>query len=207
MPANTRGRRLTRAQQAKQDVYRLVILQSAEKLFAQKGFDDTKVDEIAREAEMAPGTLYSVFPSKAAILAAIREHHEARIFAGAGHRMAKGGSPLDHVAGMVRNGIEYYLENPDYLRILLSSAQDWSATPSEASHVPPWQHSLDLFSTAFQRGIDDGSIRSGRPQVYARAALAVIQSRLIQWLEDGMREEAAEVSREAVEFVIGGVRA
>jgi TetR/AcrR family transcriptional regulator len=47
------------------------ILLAGEKLFVRKGFFGTTMDEIARAAELAKGTLYLYFPSKEALLAEI----------------------------------------------------------------------------------------------------------------------------------------
>ncbi|MBE0673842.1 MAG: helix-turn-helix transcriptional regulator, partial [Bacteroidales bacterium] len=44
------------------------ILDSAERVFTEKGIIATTIDDIAREAELGKGTLYNYFPSKEAIL-------------------------------------------------------------------------------------------------------------------------------------------
>ena len=49
------------------------ILESAEKLFAQKGFDYTSTNDILKEVGIARGTLYYYFESKEAILDAVIE--------------------------------------------------------------------------------------------------------------------------------------
>jgi len=40
------------------------VLQAAEKLFAKKGFYPTAIDDIAKEARLAKGTIYLYFDSK-----------------------------------------------------------------------------------------------------------------------------------------------
>jgi TetR/AcrR family fatty acid metabolism transcriptional regulator len=55
------------------DVFRVAILEAAERVFARRGFVETKVAEIAREAGMAAGTLYNYFESKDAIYQSICE--------------------------------------------------------------------------------------------------------------------------------------
>ncbi len=51
------------------------ILDTAMKLFAQKGFDRTTIDDIADACGIAPGLVYHYFDSKTAILQAILERH------------------------------------------------------------------------------------------------------------------------------------
>jgi AcrR family transcriptional regulator len=55
------------------DVFRVAILEAAERVFARRGFVESKVADIAREAGMAAGTLYNYFDSKDAIYQSICE--------------------------------------------------------------------------------------------------------------------------------------
>jgi AcrR family transcriptional regulator len=54
-------------------IRREMIVTAAQKLFEKKGFELTTVDEIAAEAELGKGTIYSYFKSKSAIYVAILE--------------------------------------------------------------------------------------------------------------------------------------
>ncbi len=56
-----------------QQLRRELIMTAAQKLFEQKGFEQTTVDEIAAEAELGKGTIYSYFQSKDEIYIAILE--------------------------------------------------------------------------------------------------------------------------------------
>jgi len=55
------------------------ILDVAEKLFAQKGFDGTSTNEILTVAGIARGTLYYHFKSKEDIMDALIERHSSRL--------------------------------------------------------------------------------------------------------------------------------
>ena len=62
-----------KARKAKEDLYRQLILDAAQGVFADKGYDDAKIGEIAEASGVSLQTLYSVFPGKAAIYQAIQE--------------------------------------------------------------------------------------------------------------------------------------
>jgi AcrR family transcriptional regulator len=49
------------------------IIETAAKLFAEKGFDATSIDDIAEACEVAPGLIYHYFDSKSEILRALLE--------------------------------------------------------------------------------------------------------------------------------------
>jgi len=57
-----------------------IILETAEKLFAQKGFDGARVDEIARKAGVNKALIYYYFESKEQILQTILDRHMTEIF-------------------------------------------------------------------------------------------------------------------------------
>ena len=49
------------------------IIETAAKLFAEKGFDATSIDDIAEACGVAPGLIYHYFDSKSEILRALLE--------------------------------------------------------------------------------------------------------------------------------------
>src|SRR4030095_13323410 len=57
------------------------ILDAAEALVAEKGFDDTPVAEIARRAGASVGAFYSRFPAKDALLGALNDRFVAQAVA------------------------------------------------------------------------------------------------------------------------------
>ena len=52
------------ARRARNDVYRQHILEAAERIFAEHGFEAAKVQHISKLAGLSMGTIYAVFPSK-----------------------------------------------------------------------------------------------------------------------------------------------
>ena len=63
----------------KADQRRSALLDSAGRLFVQKGFEATTMDEIAADAGFAKGTLYHYFPNKAELLVSLREEFDKGI--------------------------------------------------------------------------------------------------------------------------------
>jgi AcrR family transcriptional regulator len=59
------------------DQRRREILEAATRLFRERGFDETAVQAIAAEAEVAAGTVYLYFPSKDSILVSLQAEFEA----------------------------------------------------------------------------------------------------------------------------------
>ena len=53
---------------------RLEIIETAQKLFGERGFNNTPVDAIIQEMGVAKGTFYYYFKSKEEVLEAIADH-------------------------------------------------------------------------------------------------------------------------------------
>ncbi|MCA1063773.1 TetR/AcrR family transcriptional regulator [Rossellomorea sp. AcN35-11] len=57
----------------------LNIMESAKKIFSEKGFQQASMAEIARDAEVGTGTIYNYFPSKGALLLRIFSEEAAQL--------------------------------------------------------------------------------------------------------------------------------
>lgn len=57
-----------------QEFKRALILESALELFAERGFDEVTMDDIAEKAELSKATIYAYFESKNTILFSVMKH-------------------------------------------------------------------------------------------------------------------------------------
>src|SRR6266566_9861002 len=73
---------------------RSLLLEAGLRLFAQRGFDGTTLDDIADAAGFTKGAVYRQFPSKSAFLLALFEQYAAVARAGAAARQASWFAPL-----------------------------------------------------------------------------------------------------------------
>jgi AcrR family transcriptional regulator len=63
----------------KADLKRATLIKAAERLFVEKGYEATTMDEIASAAGFAKGTLYHYFTNKADLLQILRENFDKEI--------------------------------------------------------------------------------------------------------------------------------
>lgn len=63
----------------KADLRRATLIEAADKLFTEKGYEATTMDEIAAAAGFAKGTLYHYFANKADLLQVLREGFEKEV--------------------------------------------------------------------------------------------------------------------------------
>ena len=73
------------------------ILAAAHELFVRKSYDETIMEEIARRAELAVGTLYNYFPSKGELLLSLIEDSDERYLKEGRQTIAAAATPAEHV--------------------------------------------------------------------------------------------------------------
>jgi Bacterial regulatory proteins, tetR family/MftR C-terminal domain len=82
------------------DARRAVILDAALRVFGQYGYRRTSMDDIAREAQIAKGTIYLSFASKEEVFQALSRSLSQRMLAGAGAARRRPGTTADKLAAM-----------------------------------------------------------------------------------------------------------
>lgn len=199
-----RGRSQEIGRRARQDAYRQLVLEAAEGVFARKGYDDTKMEEIAREAGLSLGTVYSVLEGKAEIFRAVHEFGD-RALLERGIECARGiDDPAEVVLSGLRSMAEYFVEHPDFLRMHLRESLPWgmeAAGAGSRQRTEAWKEGMRMLTRSFERCIDEGLFHPGDARLLARMAVSMMQVALATWVEDGMQREAVAVVDEIQEQV------
>lgn len=141
---------------------RKVILDTAERLFFSRGYDDVSMDGIAHEVELNKATLYLYFKNKEALFAAV-------VLRGIWILEKKYRECMEtQVPGIVKVallGKAYYRfsqEHPDYLRLIkfYGTERFSKENPCTAEIGKGYGTCRMILKDAVQEGIDDGTIRA-----------------------------------------------
>ena len=118
------------ARQARTGVYRQHILEAAERVFADRGFDTAKVQEISQLAGLSMGTIYAIFPSKQELHRAILEARGHQLLGLAREVASRRLPPRDALRALIEVYVDYFLAHPAFLRMHLRSGTSWAMSPS-----------------------------------------------------------------------------
>jgi AcrR family transcriptional regulator len=187
----------SRARDARALLYRELICEAAERRFADSGVDDTKMEDVAREAGLSIATVYTVFAGKAEIVRCV---HARRLPALV--RLAVEQVDAPHPADIclrtaLRGAIHYFTEHSAYLMMHLRQGYAWCMSDAVAASsedgAAAWGPGVAAIGAIIERGIAEGAFGGGNARRLARAAIALQQLHLVEWVEDGLRREADAV--------------
>lgn len=102
---------------------RSLILQAATRVFAQKGYHDTRISDIASHAGIAYGLVYHYFSSKDEVLSAVFHEHWGRIIAALEAIKNGPGGVRERLFSFALLIFENYRVHPDWFRVLLFEIQ------------------------------------------------------------------------------------
>ncbi len=136
---------------------RAAILDAAEKLFAQKGFDATSLNEVGTAAGVSRGTPGYFFGSKADLYQAVldRSFAEVRqaVRAGRARALASNQTPDAILAGAVSDYFDFLAARPNFIRLIEREALNGGPRLDEVSHLSAGQEALAAISA--ELGLDD----------------------------------------------------
>ncbi len=196
-----------RVREAKAALYRELLLESAEQIFGEQGFDASRMQDVARAAGVSLSTLYGIFPGKLDLFTAIHDRRIAELMTLSGQMTARCEGVLALMLAGISAYIRFHIEHPSYLRMNVHEGSSWSTGHNLRSEnqARTWSRGFKMLASAFQQGIADRVFSDDdTPQFMARTLLAMHQVRLADWLESangpalGSTEIVARVQRQFV---------
>lgn len=99
-----------------------LIFNAAIEVFAESGFDQAKMDDIARAAGVAKGTIYYHFRSKEELFVGLMNEGVQKLIDRARQYLKLHKSPTDQLLALVENQIHFYVQNGKLAKLLLNEA-------------------------------------------------------------------------------------
>ena len=157
-------------------------------LFRQRGFDETRVEEITRAAGVSKGTFFNYFPTKEDVLLYIGERHMSRLSGsmnnGAGKQFAHERSAVAALKLLLRTFADGLNDDKDLVRLAVDKAM-------KISHLAPTSEGgrfgfQGLITLLIRCGQRSGEIQSGhRPRVGCTDARGFVLSAVSRYLVPG----------------------
>jgi AcrR family transcriptional regulator len=163
----------------KKDVTRQLIFMEAVRLFREKGFEATTVDDICARADVAKGTFFNYFPRKESVLGYLIEKHWLES-GGEIQAILDSDQPVRHkVQAIFRLAATVHEEDRELSRFVLQELSSRMFGPTEAHHVR-WH---DMIHELIREGQARGEVGSAVDPETAEAVLSgVFMASLFHWV-------------------------
>ncbi|MCS6913329.1 MAG: TetR/AcrR family transcriptional regulator [Myxococcales bacterium] len=199
--------RVSRAQRLRAQ-RRQQVRQAARRLFAQRGYHDTSIQDILQEAGIARGTFYLHFDSKRAVFDDLVDDFLDRIRSMVRRVDTSPGAPppLVQIEQNLSRVMDVLSSDRDMTRILLHLAQGLDKD-CDAKVADFYDRVLLLLGGALEQGQRMGLLRPCDSRVVAQAALGSLKEVVLHWIvrRDSAREEVEHVIREILRFALEGL--
>jgi AcrR family transcriptional regulator len=184
------------------------ILDAAVRVFAARGYEASRVTDIAHEAGVAYGLVYHYYGSKEAVLEAVFREAWGRLLAAVAGAEDAGGSATDQLGLVVKIVLRSWRDDPDLVRLLVR----------EITRNPHIHDELDEIGQAFatlerivRRGQEEGAFRAATdPRLAAWMLYGALEEILTGWVLGTLPDDAGAVAaaeHEVTATLVGGLAA
>jgi AcrR family transcriptional regulator len=157
---------------------RLDILRAARRVFATKGYHDTKVDEIVAAARVAKGTFYLYFRDKRSIFIELVDAVFTRI-GSAILRVDTGGDVAGQIQHNIRAILAVLLDDPETTQILMTHAA--GLDPAFAAKIASFYAGVKaLLAESLRDGQQLKIVAAGDPELYATFTIGALKELLFE---------------------------
>jgi AcrR family transcriptional regulator len=172
---------------------RAELLEAAVRVFARKGFHQSRVGDIAEEAGVAHGLLYHYFRSKDEVLETIFRETWTQLVADT-QRIELAGVPLrEQLRRFARIYLGSWLVTPELVRVLV---REVARSPEVGDRVDEIRGLFQALQRIIEAGRDRGEVRSDvDAQVAAWAVYGALEEILTGWVLGQLPGEEDDVER------------
>lgn len=185
------------------------ILEGALRAFAEKGFYNTKVSEIANEADVADGTIYLYFKNKDDLLISLFEDRMEWIIERLQKELAGvEGGVVEKVRRFVELHFQLAIENPDLAEFITVELRQSAKFIKEYDN-PKFGDYLGLLTSLIEEGQAEGHFGSHLDaRLVSRAFFGALDEVLLQLtLTEAEPEDVSDEVDQVSSMLIDGLRA
>ena len=180
------------------------IIQAATRVFASKGFYNAKVSDVAKEAEVADGTIYLYFKNKDDILISIFEESMDRFIQSAYARLEGVQDPIVRLQYFIELHLTLVEENQDVAQVLQIELRQSTKFMKEYA-AQKFMDYLAIISDVIEEGQKQGLFKKEiQASIVKRAIFGAVDEMALEWVlmkkkKYSLKQVAQQISMMLVE--------
>lgn len=183
------------------------ILQAAIKVFARNGFFNSRISEIAKEANVADGTIYLYFNNKYDILIAIFEEEIGKIIARIKQELAGIRNPAEKLERFALLHLQLVEENRDLAEVIQVEIRQSTKIMKDYRNKKFAEY-LNIISQIVRQGQEEKIFRADiLPGIFKRAYFGALDEMSRFWvLSEKKKYSVSTAAKEISSFFLEGIR-
>jgi AcrR family transcriptional regulator len=183
------------------------ILDAAERVFAERGFDKARMDDIVQESGLSKGALYWYYKSKDALIRALLDRVFISEMREAEELVTMEASARDRLKIFVQFAVREYKR----FEKLLPLAYEFIALAYRNKTVREtvigyFTHYAEIIAEVIQQGIETGEFKPCDPQSVAIALIGMYEGMALVWFLDPEQVDWDRMSEQPLELFLAGLR-
>jgi len=179
-------------------------LDGAASVFADRGFDQTRIEDLAEATGVPRATLYYYFTGKEDILAWLLRRMLAEMAEAVATAVAGPGTARERLAAVVRAKVDVMARHPATYRALMADLGRAGRIPDIAAAIQAAFHSP--VRRLLAEGEADGTLRPvGDPETTVAAVYGAVTTAAAHFLVADNRVDADRVATEVTTFLLDGL--
>jgi len=190
-------------------VRREEILRAAEKIFAQNGFYNSTVAEIAKESEFAIGTLYQFFTNKEELYYTMMIEKFDLLYKTLQARVSENNTCLEKLRCLVEEVLSFIEQHVDFfkiytweLNVLNSNMNNQLKDQLVGKHFTY----IQLISDVIKEGFKEGVLRQGNAEDLSTALVGMMNIFSFNWIYNRQQEPLTSKVPTIVNLFLDGAR-
>lgn len=176
------------------------VLRAASRLLLGKGYYDTTLEDIIEMAKVSLGEFHQYYSDKEDLLLDLAEEGVRVFRKRVSEEIAAVPDMLERIRIAIPVAFQVIVENREIYTLYLEDSV-LSDTPYERKLSQIISIITNDLRATLSRGIKEGSIRKLHPGIAAYAIIGQLVRLANYWMEDPLKHNMEEITREAVEFV------
>jgi TetR/AcrR family transcriptional regulator, fatty acid metabolism regulator protein len=182
------------------------ILEVATKVFAQRGFKEATISEIAKGAKISEASIYEYFSTKEGLLFSIPTESSQVLFDTMAFHLRLIRGAANKLRAIVFLFIDSYQKNPDFAAVLMLYLKHNKKFLETKGHTAI-KAGIKQITTVIKQGIETGEFKKDTNSYLIRSMiLGTIEHLVTNWVMTGNPENLEVLVDPMIDTIIQGIR-
>ncbi|MCG6906133.1 MAG: TetR family transcriptional regulator [Desulfobacteraceae bacterium] len=175
------------------------------KVFAEQGFFQSTISQIAREAGVADGTIYLYFKNKDDILLQFFGYKTKQVFQSFREELDKADTARDKLRNLIRRHLEEFQNDKNMAVVYQAEARSNSRLVEKQLQEMSKMY-LDITAEIIEQGQEEGQIRKDLyVSLVKRFILGAVEEVINTWVLSGGKYDLVSMAEPLVDLIFRGI--